>query len=350
MVAAVKCVDSGSGLRAASRLYNVPVETLRRRVTGAVQIGCRPGPVTVLTEEEEDQLSRYLVQMAEMGFGLTREDVMRVAYSIVERSHRQHPFKDGKAGRGWYEGFIFRLPKLTIRTPQPLSHCRAVCSNKDVIDDFFGKLGAIYGRLNLISKPMQIFNVDKTGVSIVHKPGKVIAEVGCRNVYALTSAERGKTHTILSCVSASGFVLPPLIVYPRKKSVPDHLREGSIPDTMFANSKNGWSNKHIYLEWFKFFLQKIPPARPVLLLQDGHASHVSIEVIELARVNDVHLLCLPAHTTHILQPLDVGVFKSFKTHFSKACRAYLTKHPGRVITTDVIASLVAEAWPIRLHH
>ena len=45
--------------------------------------------------------------------------------------------------------------------------------------------------------------------------------------------------------------------------------------------------------------------RPVLLIQDGHASHMSIGLIELARANDVHLLCLPAHTTHILQPLDV---------------------------------------------
>ena len=81
-----------------------------------------------------------------------------------------------------------------------------------------------------------------------------------------------------------------------------------------------------------------------MLIQDGHASHMSIKLIELARANDVHLLCIPAHTTHILQPLDVGVFKPLKTHFSKACTSYLAKHPGRVITNDIIASLVAAAW------
>ena len=78
---------------------------------------------------------------------------------------------------------------------------------------------------------------------------------------------------------------------------------------------------------------------------DGHSSHVSIDVIELARDNNVHLLCLPSHTTHILQPLDVGVFKSFKSNFSKACTKYLAANPGRVITSDRLASLVAEAWP-----
>ena len=56
----------------------------------------------------------------------------------------------------------------------------------------------------------------------------------------------------------------------------------------------------------------VPPARPVLLIQDGHCSHVSIEGIELATAHSIHLLCLLPHTTHILQPLDVGVFKSFK--------------------------------------
>ena len=62
-------------------------------------------------------------------------------------------------------------------------------------------------------------------------------------------------------------------------------------------------------------------------------------------MNDVHMLCLPAHRTHILQPLDVGVFKSLKAHYYKACKKYMVDHPGRVVTTEVIASLLAVAWP-----
>ena len=62
-------------------------------------------------------------------------------------------------------------------------------------------------------------------------------------------------------------------------------------------------------------MRKIPSSRPVLLIFDGHSSHITIDVIEYARSNGLHLLCLPSHTSHILQPLDVGVFKSFKTFF-----------------------------------
>ena len=81
-----------------------------------------------------------------------------------------------------------------------------------------------------------------------------------------------------------------------------------------------------------------------MLIEDGHASHISISVIEKARQSDIYILCLPAHTTHLLQPLDVGVFKSFKENFRKACH-HLCKG-GRVVTDQDIPDLVAEAWPV----
>ena len=96
------------------------------------------------------------------------------------------------------------------------------------------------------------------------------------------------------------------MIFPRKQ-ITDNLKVGAVPGTSFHCSDNGWVNSDLFSKWFEFFVKTIPPSRPVLLLLDGHASHVSIEVIELARSNDVHMLCLPTHTTHILQPIDVGV-------------------------------------------
>ena len=136
-----------------------------------------------------------------------------------------------------------------------------------------------------------------------------------------------------------------MMIYPRKTCVPDKLKEGAFPSTLFKTSESGWINSELFVEWFAFFLKSIPPSRPVLLVQDGHSSHVSIELIEMARENNVCLLCLPAHTSHILQPLDVGVFKSFKSSFNKACGNYMKQNPGRVITTDVLASMVGQAYP-----
>ena len=111
------------GLREAARLYNIPVETLRRHVNGSVEVGARPGPATILTDEEEDMLVKYLVEMADMGYGLTRNTVMELAFNIVQKSEQKNPFRGGKAGRAWLEGFQRRHPQLSLQFPQPLSYC-----------------------------------------------------------------------------------------------------------------------------------------------------------------------------------------------------------------------------------
>ena len=120
------------------------------------------------------------------------------------------------------------------------------------VKDFFQKLGGIYARLNLLNKPMQIYNLDECGISTVHKPGRVITELSHKSVWAVTSGEKGKTHTILTCVSASGLVIPPMMIFPRKR-LSDKLMEGAPPGTIFTCTDSGWINQEKYLEWFKFF-------------------------------------------------------------------------------------------------
>ena len=66
------------------------------------------------------------------------------------------------AGRALLEGFLEHHPNLTIRGTQPLSYNRAVCANTDTVNNYFAKLGATYARLNILTKPMQIFNVDES--------------------------------------------------------------------------------------------------------------------------------------------------------------------------------------------
>ena len=56
------------------------------------------------------------------------------------------------------------------------------------------------------------------------------------------------------------------------------------------------------------FLPNIPPARPVLLLLDGHSTHYTPEAVCKAHDEGVIMLCLPPHTTHTPQPLDVSFF------------------------------------------
>ena len=160
----------------------------------------------------------------------------------------------------------------------------------------------------------------------------------------ITAAEKGRTNTILASGSASGHALPPMIIFPRQRVSLD-LMSGAPADTLFTGTTLGWINSVVFFKWFKFFVSQIPPKRPVLLLYDGHASHISTDVIEYAHLHHIEIMCLPAHSSHLLQPLDVAVFKPLKTHFNEACRKFLQSNPGRVITIYDISQLVGEAWP-----
>ena len=113
-----------------------------------------------------------------------------------------------------------------------------------------------------------------------------------------------------------------IILYP--KAFPGgQYKFGGPDDALYARSDSGWVDSELFFLWIrKLFIKFAVPERPVILLVDGHLSHLTLDVIDLARENQIILLCLPPHTTHALQPLDVSVFKALKAHFARSLRAF----------------------------
>ena len=48
------------------------------------------------------------------------------------------------------------------------------------------------------------------------------------------------------------------------------------------------------------------------MILDGHESHVKYEVGQLAKDNQIEIA--KSHTSHLLQPLDLGMFKPLNKH------------------------------------
>ena len=78
------------------------------------------------------------------------------------------------------------------------------------------------------------------------------------------------------------------------------------------------------MEWFrKMFVPETQHFHPTILAMDGHGSHgtsasnLSLDLLTLAKVEGIHIVLLPSHTTNVLQPLDVGVFRPLKVNLSK---------------------------------
>lgn len=78
------------------------------------------------------------------------------------------------------------------------------------------------------------------------------------------------------------------------------------------------------------------PDELALLIFDGHKSHESMEMEKLAMENNIHLIRLPAHTTHKLQPLDVGLFGPMQSAWRKQCKDYTTRTQGSMPLSQVV--------------
>ena len=81
-----------------------------------------------------------------------------------------------------------------------------------------------------------------------------------------------------------------------------------------------------------------------MLFVDGHKSHLSLELIDLARKKNVILFCIPPHTTHALQPLDMAVFKSFKDQFFKSVRALSFSKKNFIVSKRDFAAVVKDPF------
>ena len=164
-----------------------------------------------------------------------------------------------------------------------------------------------------------------------------IAERGTKKVYGRSSGNKAQI-TIVACVSATGVALPPMVIFQGTR-LNYELTIGEVPGTLY-----GLSEKDQTLFFRDIFTKYISPARPILLMLDGHSIHYTPEVVHAAAKQGVVMLCLPPHTTHCIQPLDVSFFKSLKAHWSTACHGYMVNNPGRVVTKFQFPTLFKEAW------
>ena len=70
-------------------------------------------------------------------------------------------------------------------------------------------------------------------------------------------------------------------------------------------------DSEVFAEWFNIFI-KMVKGRPLLLLFDGHMTHITLPVIENAMKEKVIIVKFPPHVTDVLQPLDVTYFGPLK--------------------------------------
>lgn len=323
---------SEGGLRKRLKNINVPISLGRYRPT--------------FNEAQDIEFDGHCKKMDELFFGLTINDLRRLAYEFAEANKIQHRFNESlkMAGRDWVNSFLQRHPSLCLRQSAPTSLARAIGFNKAQVERFYKNLKEVYNKYNFL--PNKIYNMDETGISTVQKKKpKVVSVKGKKTVGKIVSAGRGTTTTAVMCMSVTGHFVPPGFIFPRKRSRPELLDGGPLQSILMV-SDSGFINTDLFVKWLQHFKHFTHPTReePVLLVLDNHSSHISLEATRYARVNHIIMVALPSHGSHKLQPLDVAVHGLLKSKFSIECEKWMYKHPGRRITQYQVAGLFNAAY------
>jgi hypothetical protein len=130
--------------------------------------------------------------------------------------------------------------------------------------------------------------------------------------------------SLLACVCADGSSIPPALIY---KGESNDLRDSWVEDVdasedvYFAASSNGWSSHAHGQSWLEKVFnrhtkEKAGRGRRILLV-DGHSSHVNLQFLDWADRRRIIIVVLPPHSTHRLQPLDVGLFSPLAKAYSQ---------------------------------
>ncbi|KAI5725489.1 hypothetical protein M8J77_016088 [Diaphorina citri] len=72
-------------------------------------------------------------------------------------------------------------------------------------------------------------------------------------------------------------------------------------------------------------------------------SKQNLDVIRIARENNIHILCLPPHATHKIQPLDKTFMGPLKHYYSEEIRIFL-RHSGRPVAVTDMMTLFGKAY------
>lgn len=345
---AIEDVKNGNRTtRGAATFYNIPRSTLKHRILGTRGKGFTSrdgkgggGVKSFLPAAEEEEIVNCIKVMDKNGFGLSRHEVLDLVQLYIRQNNIPCRFKEQRPGADWFISFRIRHG-LSIKKAQSIEHVRCDQVNPWVVYNFFGVLEKTLKELNLGGKPERIFNCDET--SFCHDPSKtrVVGAIGAKSKRKTCTTGRENT-SVLLCCSAGGQMLPLLCVFKGKYVMENWIDQDVASQTAVSASSRGWMETTLFFNWFRdVFLRNIGEDRPVLLIYDGHTTHISTQLIRLAQENQVTIMKLPPHTTHLLQPLDVAVFKSLKTKWDSELCKWQRSNPRKKIPKQEFVSLLS---------
>ena len=136
------------------------------------------------------------------------------------------------------------------------------------------------------------------------------------------------------CVAAIGKPLASTLIW-KQKTIPEEFKAFAAFDIPVIVNESGWETNatfeeimlNIYIPQLIERRERLQKKKDILLLLDGHGSRISLPIIFSCMRWHITILVIPAHTSSILQPLDLGINGAFKSCFAKEATMRINGRP-----------------------
>ncbi|KAJ5240603.1 uncharacterized protein N7469_002194 [Penicillium citrinum] len=273
---ALKDLKQGNikSLRAAARLYNIPLSTLHDRAEGVSSRVDTRHHRYKLTEFEEDSLVEWILSMGLRGAAPRPSTIREMANILLAARGTQPP---PTVGVNWASIFINRRDELRTRFSTRYDYQRALNEDPKSLREWFATVQRVIDENGI--QPEDIYNFDETGFAMgLISTQKVVTRAEYYGRRRLLQPGNREWVTVVEAICADGYSLPPCVIFKGKVAIAgwfDNLPKNwriEVPN-------NGWTSDEIGLRWLqKHFIPHTNShvrGRFRLLILDGHGSHLT---------------------------------------------------------------------------
>lgn len=118
-------------------------------------------------------------------------------------------------------------------------------------------------------------------------------------------------------------------------------------DLRLGRSPSGWMCGGTFYEYmtnvFNPWLIQQNIKKPILFYLDGHRSHLTLHLSNFCAANGIEIIALYPNSTHILQPMDLSVFRPLKSYWKKAVNNWKLEHLGQNLKKEHFAAVLKTA-------
>ncbi|EEA21265.1 hypothetical protein TMatcc_009330 [Talaromyces marneffei ATCC 18224] len=296
-----------------AREFNVDYHRLRRRTLGsASQLNRRPAHKR-LTDDQESAIIIWIDDLDDRGRPPTVHMIRNYAENVLQNMH-PNAANPPKLGDRWVHRFLKRLPPAyKIQKQKTIDPKRHLAEDPNIIQAWFDRLEIALDK-NKIT-PQNYWNFDESGFQIGQGGDEEVVTKYPETIRSVPSSSLRELVTVIEGINAAGSAIPPFLIFTGKVILESWFQYLTEDEWKVTITESGFSNDEIAYEWLQHFDQHTREQAGNnwrLLTMDSHTAHLTREFMDYCLEHKIVPFRFPAHTTHLLQPLDGMPFLHYK--------------------------------------